>query len=188
MTDPKPFASLSSGLLARKGHAKPAMRPQGYGISGGYEDLGWNDMGHPHAVVRAAPIAEADANHLQPEPPAVVRQQAGIAEELGAQREGAPVEQVAPEQQVKLLVKPARAPKPVPAAVPAEVLPVAQSAKAKSAFTLRLDPDRHLRLRLACAVRHRSAQTIVTEALDAFLAATPEIETLARQSASVSKL
>ena len=46
-TEPKPFASLSSGLLARKGAARPAMRPQGFGgqIGGGLEDLGWDDMG-----------------------------------------------------------------------------------------------------------------------------------------------
>ena len=41
--------------------------------------------------------------------------------------------------------------------------------QAKAAFTLRLDAERHLQLRLVCAVRHRSAQQIVTEALDAFL-------------------
>ena len=44
MNEARPFASLSSGLLARKGAAKPAMRPQGF--TGGFEDLGWNDMGH----------------------------------------------------------------------------------------------------------------------------------------------
>ena len=33
-TEPKPFASLSSGLLARKGAARPAMRPQGFGQVG----------------------------------------------------------------------------------------------------------------------------------------------------------
>jgi len=44
MNDARPYASLSSGLLARKGTAKPAMRPQGF--SGNFEDLGWNDMGH----------------------------------------------------------------------------------------------------------------------------------------------
>ena len=64
MADSKPYASLSSGLLARKGGAKPAMRPQGYngfgnnlgggGFGGSLEDLGWNDMGpedefHSHA-------------------------------------------------------------------------------------------------------------------------------------------
>jgi len=46
-TEAKPFASLSSGLLARKGAARPAMRPQGFGgqAGSGLEDLGWNDMG-----------------------------------------------------------------------------------------------------------------------------------------------
>ena len=45
-SEPKAFASLSSGLLARKGAARPAMRPQGFGQMGsGLEDLGWNDMG-----------------------------------------------------------------------------------------------------------------------------------------------
>ena len=39
------YASLSSGLLARKGAARPAMKPQGYGQSHGFDDLGWNDMG-----------------------------------------------------------------------------------------------------------------------------------------------
>ena len=47
MNEAKPFASLSSGLLARKGLAKPAMRPQGFGhLSSNVDDLGWNDMGH----------------------------------------------------------------------------------------------------------------------------------------------
>src|SRR4029079_3551596 len=47
MGEPKAFASLSSGLLARKGAARPAMKPQGFGQMGGanLEDLGWNDMG-----------------------------------------------------------------------------------------------------------------------------------------------
>ena len=47
MAEAKPFASLSSGLLARKGAARPAMKPQGFGQMGGVilEDLGWNDMG-----------------------------------------------------------------------------------------------------------------------------------------------
>jgi len=46
VAEAKPFASLSSGLLARKGAARPAMRPQGFGQGGqALEDLGWNDMG-----------------------------------------------------------------------------------------------------------------------------------------------
>jgi len=49
----------------------------------------------------------------------------------------------------------------------------------RAAFTLRLDVERHLKLRLACAVSNRSAQQIVTEALDRLIADTPEIEALA---------
>ena len=56
----------------------------------------------------------------------------------------------------------------------------AKQTKPKSAFTLRLDADRHLRLRLASAVTDRSAQQLVTEALDAFLATLPEVEGLAQ--------
>jgi hypothetical protein len=54
----------------------------------------------------------------------------------------------------------------------------------KAAFTLRLDPDRHLRLRLATAVRNQSAQQLVTEALDAFLDSLTEVDALARQLAA----
>jgi len=52
--------------------------------------------------------------------------------------------------------------------------------KNKAAFTLRLDEERHLRLRLASAVSGRSAQQIVTGALDAFLESLPEVGELAR--------
>jgi len=43
----------------------------------------------------------------------------------------------------------------------------------RAAFTLRLDQERHLKLRLACTVRGRSAQQLVTDALDALLAEMP---------------
>ena len=52
-------------------------------------------------------------------------------------------------------------------------------AKGKAAFTLRLDPERHLKLRLACAVGGRSAQMLVTQALDELLAAMPELDAMA---------
>lgn len=45
----------------------------------------------------------------------------------------------------------------------------APGSRGKAAFTLRLDPDRHLRLRLLSALSHKSAQQIVTAALDAAL-------------------
>lgn len=128
---PKPLASLSSGLLARKGQARPAMRRQMTLAQAG-EDLGWNDMGEPPAV-------EA--------PPPVLAQR----DELAAMLETANEPTLA------------------------SVLP---SGKRRAAFTLRLDPERHLRLRLASATRRVSAQRLLTEALDEFLKTMPEPEAL----------
>ncbi len=59
MGEPKAFASLSSGLLARKGAARPAMRPQGFGqVGSGLEDLGWNDMGFEAPKPALAPVRD----------------------------------------------------------------------------------------------------------------------------------
>jgi hypothetical protein len=165
MTEPKAFASLSSTLLARKGQAKPAMRPQGFSGFGmgtampSHDDLGWNDMGHevPQHSADIVPIVpELATSVAEAEAPAPVRQQAEIARELAP----------APPPVVSL---PVAAPKPRAAA----------GSKGKAAFTLRLDPDRHLKLRLACAVHHRSAQAIVAHALDLFLETQPEVAALA---------
>ena len=68
---------------------------------------------------------------------------------------------------------PRRAPRPRSAA----------GAKGKAAFTLRLDPQRHLKLRLACAMDGRSAQQIVTDALDQLLERTPELDAMAQTAA-----
>lgn len=54
----------------------------------------------------------------------------------------------------------------------------------RAAFTLRVDADRHLRLRLACTIRGRSAQQLVTQALDALLDSLPEVSDLAAQVTS----
>lgn len=51
----------------------------------------------------------------------------------------------------------------------------------RAAFTLRLDAERHLKLKLAATVRSESAQQLVTRALDQMLADMPEIENLATQ-------
>jgi hypothetical protein len=56
--------------------------------------------------------------------------------------------------------------------------------KGKAAFTLRLDPDRHLKLRLACAVDGRSAQQLVTDALDHLLERMPDLDGLAAKAKS----
>ena len=192
MNEARPFASLSSGLLARKGAARPAMRPQGFGPHNGFEDLGWNDMVGPEPVddfdgdlpehVPSSISALTPApKSAQPEAtePEVVAQQRAIAESFGAESFGAESFAAEPE--------PAPAPAPAPVERPAEVValprrPVAAAAPGKkSAFTLRVDAERHLRLRLATAVTGRSAQLLVTEALDLLLASIPEIESLAER-------
>ncbi len=73
------------------------------------------------------------------------------------------------------------------AAIVREFAEPAVAGARKSAFTLRLDGARHLRLRLVCAARHRSAQQIVIQALDALLADMPEAERLATSLADADK-
>lgn len=166
MGEPKPIASLSSTLLARKGQAKPAMRPQGFANFGfsdsaahTHDDLGWNDMGHdlggspePHHSADIVPISPVAP--VAVEPPAVVRQQEDLERELAPHK--------------------------------AASIRAAPGSKGKAAFTLRLDPERHLRLRLACAVAHKSAQALVINALDAYLDSHPAVAELARAAASDS--
>lgn len=169
----KPMASLSSGLLARKGQARPAMRSQGFGGFAGSpsagDDLGWNDMGTsevaPVAPVAApvpvpveAPIAAAaTADEIEPVPTVLVQR-----ELLAAQ------------------VKSPAAVKSVSVATATRIRRETQHG-GKAAFTLRVDAERHLRLRLATAITNRSAQDLVTEALDALLAAVPEVDALVAQ-------
>lgn len=54
----------------------------------------------------------------------------------------------------------------------------------RAAFTLRVDAERHLKLRLACTLGNRSAQQLITEALDQLLENLPDVAELA---ASVAK-
>ena len=213
MAETKPFASLSSGLLARKGAAKPAMRPQGFGSFGGsLEDLGWNDMGHApgslHDIGEALPehvpssieaLTPAPGGRSHVEPPAVVEQRRALEARLAppepepapepemaepqARAEPEPEAPAEPEAEAEAEARPeARVVKLPRSRVKAPPRPRASAAaRTKAAFTLRLDPERHLKLRLACALSRRSAQQLVTGALDDFLDSLPELEALAGQ-------
>ncbi|GGD57829.1 hypothetical protein GRI62_01885 [Erythrobacter arachoides] len=59
--------------------------------------------------------------------------------------------------------------------------------RARKAFTLRLDAERHLKLRLAGTMHGCSAQALVTAALDRFLADHPEIDAIAAEMARGTK-
>jgi hypothetical protein len=206
MTEAKPLASLSPSLLARKGAARPAMRPQLGAVApdalarqiqdmSWSDDLGWNDMGEdhdsvepgavhhqPHSAEPAALPAALPAGQVVPitpeaplpaaaELPEVVRQQAEVAAIVR--------EKVRPQPQTQAKTK--------PLAVAAERTGTkrrsALASGRRAAFTLRVDADRHLKLRLACAIRNRSAQQLVTEALDRLLDELPDVTDLAAQLA-----
>ena len=207
MGEPKPIASLSGILLARKGLARPAMRRSTMLSSNGnaamsQEDLGWNDMGYD---VDPDPTTPMDYDHgfhgtnpLAAAVPEVKHQQDRLADALFADLE--PQVGFDDEPQVGF-DNFAEAPESVADApnfvtvTPEPVTPLISrrgstdaprsrarskpGLKEKAAFTLRLDSDRHLKLRLACAVRHQSAQQLVTDALDALLESMPEIDDLA---------
>ncbi|SFF98863.1 hypothetical protein SAMN05518801_10526 [Novosphingobium sp. CF614] len=143
MSEHHAFASLSPRLLARKGSAKPAMRPQDTVkfadsvLPTQAEDLGWDDWGHGQG--RVAPSASDLPEQGMPE---VLRQ----------------IEQIA--WRINRVMAPAA---------------VASPESRRTAFTLRLDAERHFRLRMAGVVLNRSAQVLVTEALDKYLSEIPQV-------------
>jgi hypothetical protein len=160
-------ASLSPTLLARKGAARPAMRAQlqplrqlQEKVSSPLDDLGWNDMGHdapeplPQHAAEVVPITPG-GELPSAAAPIVTRQHEEIA----------------------TLITLANAKGGEKGAAKSRRSAFSQGRRA--AFTLRLDAERHLQLRLAAVVRGRSAQQIVSEALDRLLADLPEVSELA---------
>ena len=222
MSEPKPIASLSGVLLARKGLARPAMRrPSMLGTNGNaalaQDDLGWNDMGYDVDPHHAAPEAPRALGHgLSP-----MAQSAQEAQDHGDAMDAftAAVERAmidpAPVGPASIAPIIADAPLPTPAEPPLVVrqrerieaavedmrVAIAPAVSVPShstavkahmpgprahagtrgsyAFTLRLDPDRHLRLRLASATSNRSSQQILIALVDEFLSTIPEIEAFA---------
>ncbi len=204
MAEAKPLASLTSGLLARKGGAKPAMRRQvalDTGMSTNHlastqaqDDLGWNDMGYdvnpdqnldhsaedgktldnramlspmtsvtPAVVVSITPAAEPA---VSAETPNVVRQQEALETAL----ENAMIPAAKPVLDHRHAVSSVRKPRRQ------------AGSKGTFAFTLRLDPDRHMKLRLASALKNISAQNMLTDAVDQLLGAIPGLDAVAAQA------
>ena len=226
------FASLSSTLLARKGGARPAMRPQsavlgpvdGVAAAANLEDLGWNDMGEDAPAVqpeletpRASPGGSASLSESslikKPALPPLDEREPLEADD-GADRvvafnrmpqpEASPVQNQVRESLDRIASQLESREQsfedkgeeeagvdydghtPAPVILPKASKPAPPRAKSstegkRAAFTLRLDQERHLMLRLACTVRGSSAQQLVTDALDSLLAEMPEIAMLAAQ-------
>lgn len=193
MDDIKSFASLTSGLLARKGAARPAMRPQvvpgqqgaaalaavacdddedllDTELAAAQADLGWNDHGEHDAPQGE----EADR-------PEVLRQrddlEAGVLD-TGVAANDEEAEEDAPEataQGAPIHLTPMSAPGD-------RTVRNEFDGSRRAAFTLRVDRERHLLLRLACTLQNRSAQQVVTEALDKLLEEMPGLADLARRA------
>ena len=180
--EPKSAASLSAGLLARKGGARPSMRRQPISIlpAGAIshsDDLGWNDMGDdlPAHANTESPIAD---------------QISAIAERIsGLKQKGAVTPAPAPSHPGPQQEK--RRPKALASLdskEDAKSLLVAQrpvtrrtDAERKVAFTLRLTGERHLRLRLLSALSNSSAQQLLVEALDSIISENEQLQSLASQ-------
>ena len=237
------FASLGPSLLARKGGAKPAMRPQVAPLMAGeaaiaafadeqLEDLGWNDMGDLangsfgqsgleggadivpiNADISTQPIATSE--RAANAGPIVHRQQRRLEERvladatmtgpderepecgkdegyadgsLSGEADNGADQDYADEDSDSVIYAPlAAAPAPAPAPTlgassPARTkarVPALQSGR-RAAFTLRLDADRHLKLRLAATLQGMSAQVLVTEALDRLLAGYDDLDMIAK--------
>lgn len=118
---------------------------------------------------------------------------AALTPSLLARKGGArPAQRIAPrplgvEDIQRLLDEAAQAEMPIPPDPPAETAAVSAAASAPdvplrerpAAFTLRISPERHRRLRMACILADRSAQTLVTEAIDRLLATIPGLDAIA---------
>ncbi|MEQ8412432.1 MAG: hypothetical protein RIC51_06235 [Erythrobacter sp.] len=213
------FASLGPTLLARKGGAKPAMRPQLTPLAHSpeemaaladeqLEDLGWNDMGEDDSteskgadIVPIRSQGTGEAGEDSSRSPVVRRQQKhlldrvladaamdgsdgelGVEEDLSARYFADTEDASAADGSVAhdtaendTAAREIQLSKPRKTGRKAAVRPAGK----RAAFTLRLDTERHLKLRLAATMQGVSAQALVTEALDAMLAEFEELDALA---------
>jgi predicted RNA-binding Zn ribbon-like protein len=163
------------------------MRPRPLSSPQMLDDLGWDDMGEPfeqpHEHVPSSIAA------LTPAPKGPAPLQVPVHSQVPVREEPAPVHvqqrvlaehyAVSEPDESQNLSAAVVAALRAPAGKPGKKGAKAAAAGRKAAFTLRLDADRHLKLRLASALTRRSSQQLVTAALDAFLETLPEVGALA---------
>jgi hypothetical protein len=173
----KPFASLSPTLLARKGGAKPAMRsqlhyPDSLARTVPEDDLGWNDMGQEQAW-RADSGGSSTSCRRRAEFQRSRRcRPAQVGRDLGA-RLGASLQSSSSARR-----SPSGSHRSATAS--ASAAPRSRTAAAPPSPCGSM-PTATSKLRLACTIRNRSAQQLVTEALDRLIDELPDLATLAAQ-------
>lgn len=172
MTAFKPIAGLTSGLLARKGGARPAMRSQLFAslrqagdpaeIQPDLDDLGWNDMGDDHGALATHADAGADlfadrqdflAKRIQFNAGAAVLDETPLEPE--SDDAGQPAMPIHPGQTASSLLA---------------LNPVA-TREARRAVTVRISEDRYGQLREACHHLGWTAQRAISDALEQWLTA-----------------
>jgi hypothetical protein len=182
MNDPKPFAALTGTLLARKGAARPAMRPQ---VSLDWADTDSACREEPARPARMALVPGArlpEVEQPEIEQPEIDRAWTDMGEPL-PEPSVAEAGEENPEvlRQIRqlsgMINRKVAATRRANADV--ETLP-----GKKVAFTLRLDPRRHALLRACCTAERRSAQALLVEALDRLVDATPGLEDIVAQLAA----
>ena len=176
MSEARPAASLTANLLARRGAARPAMRrPSLASLQSGHgfgDDLGWNDMGEEpqeQSPEDDAPTA-ALAEPASPAVPITPQVQHRDDEPAPVSPANAQLQALAEQISVRSATTDGKG-----RTQPARLADVGR----KAAFTLRLDPERHLRLRLLSAVSNRSAQQLLVEALDEMIGTNEQVRALA---------
>jgi hypothetical protein len=140
------------------------------------EDLGWNDMGHADDTVHDPLTPDAQVFALTPAP--ANPEADATSREVDA---AARAEMAAASSEPEVLRQQRDVVTSIGVRKREPVRRTANDDGRRAAFTLRLDAKRHLKLRLASTVKNRSAQQLVTAALDKYLAEIPEIEALAAQ-------
>lgn len=155
VSEGKSFASLGPMLLARKGTAKPAMRlqiEQSASVSAIHDDF--DELANSQDALGWNDMGETDDANA----------------ESGCNDDDVITLPVAKSR--RKAKKPAKLTK-------AKAAKAVAGQKSRAAFTLRLNAERHLKLRLASTLQHCSAQALVTEALDCFLDDIPELDSIA---------
>ena len=195
MENRKPTGSLASGLLARKGSARPAMRSQflssfGKGASHAsaddLEDLGWNDMGHDSSSPEeydARPSQSSQADLSSPE--GAREQQEALKERFGRpigfdssksiQSDDNEDTDTGEGEDISPPVHDTTDSRHETSGEKSSLLTMSHSSTnfyrggRERSFTLRMSETRHSRLKSACIEQNCSAQLLVTKAVDHYL-------------------
>ena len=184
------LASNEPGLVVSNAPSQTAaLAFDADGHEEGYEDEGTG----PHPIIdpltsadiysitpQAVSRAPANEDTLDGSSPVITRQQKRLAQRILAETAMETIQaqpHEAREAKATSLLRKKDAPSLRASKSAAKSKAKGKSAR-RAAFTLRLDPERHLKLRLVATMQGISAQSLVTEALDALLEDIADLDTL----------